>query len=696
MFQLKKILLAFSGLSLAAINSSLGYAQTASPPTQAPAPAASPTSSAPLETVVVTARRNSQTTKIDRTTYDVRTLPDAPVSPAVDVIARLPGVFVGPNNRISIAGGAFVTILVDGRPMLRDAALQIPAERIASIDVISNPSAEFASSSEAIINIVLKKTPATVRLSGSIGATLDTLENSSLNLSLDRSATNWGLSASVRLADRTTRYESQSELNFENPDPNRLNQTLGEGRNEQHSRQGSGFIRLTRDFTESEDIELTASLFGQTLDVGGSGVVNKRFGNIVRPENNIFGAELSINDARASLTFKSEHDKDYKYETSIGLSRNSFSQSNISQLPRLTQELSQISETITGSVDAKFEKHLPKDRLFTTGGSFTSSEYNLTYDNLGYLSATARQSDFFEAQQQDFAVYATYQFKLGKFGILPGLRFEQSSLDWVGRLANARGANSYDRFLPSLFVSRPLSEHAKLRLSFSQGTTSLSFEQLNPALIYRGEFNALQGNPFLEPADRRTFELGYDFDNNTFSLVSTLFYRHTRNQIVSFSKRGDGELLISSTVNLGEALAYGLGSTLKGKINPKLSYTLDFEVSSNSFSNPFLNGGQKADEEIAYNGKFILEYKPNSVDQFSATTTFQSDIYSLGSVASGFWTNNFQFSHRFPNKVSLVINAVNIGVSMQRNTINNGTGFNTVSSQTEAARALRVGLTKRF
>jgi ferric enterobactin receptor len=679
--------------------------QTTSAHAQAalPAPAATPktpaptlTNTTPVETVVVTARPNSQNTKIDRTTYDVRTNPEAPVSPAIDVIAKLPGVFVGPNNRISMAGGAYVTVLVDGRPMLRDAAMQIPAERIASIEVISNPSAEFASSSEAIINIVLKKTSAATKASGSVGVSIDSLENTGLNASLDRRLGKWGLSLSARLADRSSFYKSSGAFSYLGALPNDVSRVVSSGNSLTTTKQGSGFARLTRDFSEFEDIELSVSLFRQTGGYRSSSLETANVGNALRLIDDATQGTFEIDSVHAGATFTSEHEKDYKFETSLSFYRNGFSKDDQTLRSNRFYSQDESSDQEGGSIDAKFEKHFTKDRLLTTGAELSSIDYIRSFDDLGYISPLARQSDLFAVRQRDFSAYTTYQFKLGAFGFLPGIRFERSDVDWSSGLAARTGENSYDRTLPSLFITRKLGENGKLRASYSEGTTQLSIDQLNPSLRYQGQNYAVQGNPLLEPADRRTFELGYDYDKGDLSLVSTLFYRDTTNQTVGYSRRGVGELLIANYVNLGQTLVYGGGATLKGKLNPKFSYTLDFEVSSNSFTNPFLSAGQTDDNEIAYNGKFILDYKHNSVDQFSATTTFQSDVFSLNEVRSGFWTTNFQFSHKFANKVSLVINAINVGVSPVRSTRSTGAGFESRSQYEEGTRALKIGLTKRF
>ncbi|MFN9611833.1 MAG: TonB-dependent receptor plug domain-containing protein, partial [Hyphomonadaceae bacterium] len=138
-----------------------------------------------VDTIVVTARAPTRESRIDRVVYDVRTLPDAPASAAVDAIGLLPGVFVGANNRITMVGGAFVTVLVDGKSMPRAAALQIPANQIARIEVMSNPPAEFASSAQAVINIITKKAQEDDKLGGTLAGSINTIDNQAMTLSFN-------------------------------------------------------------------------------------------------------------------------------------------------------------------------------------------------------------------------------------------------------------------------------------------------------------------------------------------------------------------------------------------------------------------------------------------------------------------------------------------------------------------------------
>jgi ferric enterobactin receptor len=296
-------------------------AKSPAPATTSGSPSAAGTTPAPpatVETIVVTARPNNETTRIDRTTYDVRTNPEAPVSPAIDVIAKLPGIFVGPNNRISLAGGAYVTILVDGRPMLRDAAMQIPAERIASIEVISNPSAEFASSSEAIINIILKKTPAAAKASGSFGIGINTADNKSLNASIDKSWGDWGLSLSGRVADTSSNYRSSGVFRYLEILPNNVSQVATSGLSQTNGRYGSGFVRLTHDFSEFNDLELSTSYYRQTGRAQSTSLETASIGTGLRLIGNTTDSAYEVGYAGFGASFTSEKQKDYKFETSIG------------------------------------------------------------------------------------------------------------------------------------------------------------------------------------------------------------------------------------------------------------------------------------------------------------------------------------------------------------------------------------------
>lgn len=114
--------------------------------------------------VTITASKDAVVRKVDKTVVDVSTTARAQNGTAQDVLQSTPELSVAADGTISVRGNANVTVLVDGKPsaMLagdeRAVALQtINGADIASVEVITNPSAAYHANGGAIVNLVLKR-----------------------------------------------------------------------------------------------------------------------------------------------------------------------------------------------------------------------------------------------------------------------------------------------------------------------------------------------------------------------------------------------------------------------------------------------------------------------------------------------------------------------------------------------------------
>ncbi|MCS7297633.1 MAG: TonB-dependent receptor [Bacteroidia bacterium] len=82
---------------------------------------------------------------------------------AIDVLRKLPSVYVDLEGRIEVRGSGAVRIYVDGKPSLLfsnnpgEALRAIPADQIERIELITNPSARYEAEGNTILNIVLKR-----------------------------------------------------------------------------------------------------------------------------------------------------------------------------------------------------------------------------------------------------------------------------------------------------------------------------------------------------------------------------------------------------------------------------------------------------------------------------------------------------------------------------------------------------------
>ena len=110
-----------------------------------------------LQNVTVVASAPTLTMSIDRKVFNVEKNLTSVGGTAIDVMKNVPSVNVDIDGNVSLRN-ATPQIFVDGRPTTLTLD-QIPADAIASVEIITNPSAKFDASGggAGILNIVLKK-----------------------------------------------------------------------------------------------------------------------------------------------------------------------------------------------------------------------------------------------------------------------------------------------------------------------------------------------------------------------------------------------------------------------------------------------------------------------------------------------------------------------------------------------------------
>ena len=169
---LKLVLLAATALTVLAgpVAAQTAPAPSRPRPTPAPdqpAPEAPQDDQTKVEDVTVTARTSDTRTSIDSVSYSLANDLQATTGSLADALRNVPSVDVDPQGNVSLRGDGNVTILVDGRPSAifsgpsrGDVILQLPADRYARIEVMTNPSAAYSpEGSGGVINLITKPTP---------------------------------------------------------------------------------------------------------------------------------------------------------------------------------------------------------------------------------------------------------------------------------------------------------------------------------------------------------------------------------------------------------------------------------------------------------------------------------------------------------------------------------------------------------
>ncbi|MGZ6555058.1 MAG: TonB-dependent receptor plug domain-containing protein, partial [Bacteroidia bacterium] len=116
-----------------------------------------------LKQIEVVAEKPFMEHKIDRTIYNIQNSIMGGGYNGLEVLKKLPGVTVNNNDEISVRGKSGVLLTIDGKTSYMSAAdaanylKSLDASQIEKIEVITNPSAKFDASGNAVINIVLVK-----------------------------------------------------------------------------------------------------------------------------------------------------------------------------------------------------------------------------------------------------------------------------------------------------------------------------------------------------------------------------------------------------------------------------------------------------------------------------------------------------------------------------------------------------------
>ncbi len=155
-----------------------------------------------LTTVAVISQRSLVTPKIDGFIYNAKNDIAVAGERADDVLRKLPEVMVSPDGVPSMRGSNRIKVFIDGKPSesyaatVADALKQVASENIASIEIITHPSAKYeAEGVDGVINIITIR-PLQNGTSGNINLMAANRNNTaSVNLLMRRK--NWIISTDL-------------------------------------------------------------------------------------------------------------------------------------------------------------------------------------------------------------------------------------------------------------------------------------------------------------------------------------------------------------------------------------------------------------------------------------------------------------------------------------------------------------------
>lgn len=566
-----------------------------------------------LGEVTVTAQRSPVKLEVDRKTYDVTQDITNAGGAASDVLDNIPSVEVDTDGNISLRGNTSVEVWINGKASgltsdnRAEILQQLPAESIERVEVIDNPSAKFsAEGSAGIINIVLKK-DRKAGYYGSLQAGANTRGGANASGNINFNAGRFEGYLNIGYRHRSNRGGAESYQEY-----------LGTGeyqryRTESDRRGNNMFNRagLTWHATDKD-----------ALSVSGMMSLGRRNNSSLTPY--YYGATATGTDLRmmtrrstgggdmrmmyGELNYRHDFSDKHFLDFTIDFNKWKNNDGNIYQdstvyldnsLPVAYDYQSRPMEINNHSTEVKLDyENTISDKMKLQAGyqanfNRENSPQRSYIDNTSWDGTDQTEDrEYFNRFKYDMdlhALYATASLKMGKLGIMAGLRGEY----WRVRTESYDFEQEHDpqkrdpafkkdfmQLFPSVFLSYQMTETQQLQLNYTRRLRRPWGGQLNSFKNTRDASIISFGNPQLTPEYSNSFSLNYLKTWTEHSLLLSAYYRPTTDVIqrVNYQSSADG-MMYQTNMNVASSLSTGVEMVLKNK----LCRILDLTTTANAY-----------------------------------------------------------------------------------------------------------------
>lgn len=581
---------------------------------------------ATLQGVTVVSTTPTLKMDIDKKTFNVEKNTVSAGGTAVDVMRNVPSIQVDIDGNVKLRN-ASPQIYVDGRPTTLTLD-QIPADAIASVEVITNPSAKYDASggNAGILNIVLKKNKKS-GYNGGIMAGVDSRggTNAGANFSLRQGKFNISAAGNMNLMrNRTT--GSVDRLNFGDTQTHVFQDNL----NKTHG--GFLFGKIGADYFITN--KTTLSLSGikvhgefkptETIDINTDSLFSN--GKIAKDySQRLSNSQRTFNANGLQGGFVHNFAKDGQQWTG---DFNYFSGKNNGEAMYTTNyydgnaiagtSLQRVLTNGTNSfltVQTDYATPVGKNSKFETGlraqlRRTTSITDTYTGSEIDKLSKASTGSVNYKNRDDVYAAYVNFKSSIKNFGYQVGLRAESSNYN--GELLDAKQtfSNKYPVSLfPSIFLSQKLKNNQELQVSVTRRVNRPNFFQLIPYTDYTDSLNITQGNPALKPEFTSSAEVSY---SKTFkagnNILASVYYKYTNDLITRYLDTAENPAtgkqdIINTYINANSGYSYGAEFTAVNTIAKWWNVTTNINVYNSKINTDNIAGATSQDALWSWFGK---------------------------------------------------------------------------------------------
>ncbi len=577
-----------------------------------------------LNEVAVVAIQESIEIKDGNFVLNVENNPLATGSTVLDLLKRMPGVFIDNQNNISINGRGGVRILIDGKiqrlsgQQLISVLQSMSSESISKIELLKNPPVKYDSEgSSGMINIITKK----VRLMGASGfvsanGSKGTMYRWGTDAALNYKTKKITLFSNIGYSNRAF----YSEYIFNRSVTNNGNTTNFNELGVQINYQEVLYFKIGADYTINDRLTIGFLTNGgpssmPMTDIGVnqiSGYNNVGFDHSdfnvkaddkwVNPGYNI-NAEYKIDTLGSTLNFSADYS--YFLGNRSALSTNLFLDTNDAEALASNIFISTSKTKIdiyTQKID--FRKQMRNKVLIEAGLKNT-----MVYSNNNFMfERENKQTKVFETDSSASNNYFYYENIIAGY-INVKKEFEHATFQLGVRgentIVDARTSNSvfklsrnYFLFFPSLIFDYSKSKTHSISFNINRRIDRPSYKDLNPYKSYQDNYSATVGNPNLLPQTSFNFSFSYiykQFMYNTFTY--TLFDKY----MLSVDLREDSTMESTSSIrNINSCNYFSYNLFLRKKIMKQWSSSLSINTYYQNYQ-ATINGNKLNSGALAFN-----------------------------------------------------------------------------------------------
>jgi hypothetical protein len=531
-----------------------------------------------IDEVSVIAQKRTGIIENDKTIYTIQSKSAEMAQSSIELLRQLPDVTVDYlSENVKLAGSDKILFEVNGRRVDKNYLILLNPELIDKIEVITNPNAKYDSSTDAIINMILKRNMQ-YGLSGRARVTVPSSSAILLtrnNVSIDLFFKN----LRVYMGGYYNQYHYNSETTNNRNTFSQDTITLIQNAECSNTGKQAGFNYGTDWFINDHNLfNFYSTIRPQMPDE-----------NKIITDNTYNSAPLTFHKKSQTRNVNENHFYDYSFFFLHRFAKKNHEISFESYLSNTNHkknsyyfEQDYSSETIlSDSISNKLDQYT-KDRnkqvIIKMDYTYPFSEkvkFNGGYN--GYLLRTdyiyknllEDYSDVLSYDENRQAIYGNCSLSAGNFSFQTGIRYEFSDIH-LNHLSDI--TSQYHFLLPSFSALYRLGEKNTFRLSYRKSITRPGVNQLSPITYQEDSYMQLTGNSELTPGYGHRIEY-----THRIQLGEPLYFSYNPymvflgNTIRLITQETNDLILTKKYVNVGHDFEYG--SSLSGTLTLRKHWT---------------------------------------------------------------------------------------------------------------------------